>query len=117
MFLFEEETVEKGVFSLVRNYRRVRETLTDPAYKVRLSAVIALLKLAKQDSSLETLVVRDLLGMLKDDNALVCLLAAASSQRLKAKIAIQYIWEVIPNTRDDKQKELIQRYLRELEQE
>jgi hypothetical protein len=68
------------------------------------------------DQSLETLVVRDLLGLLKDEDALVRLAATAFLNRLKAKIAIQYIREVIPITSDDKQKELIQRYLRELEQ-
>lgn len=114
--LFEERTAEKGASSLVRNYRKERETLTYPDYKVRLSAVITLYKLAKQDSSLETLVVRDLLGMLKDEDALVRLAAAAFLSRLKAKIAIQYLREVIPITSDDKKKELIQRYLRELEQ-
>ena len=114
--LFEEKTAEKGASSLVRNYRRVRENLTYPAYKVRLSAVITLYKLAKQDSSLETLVVRDLLGMLKDEDATVRLAAVAFLSRLKAKIAIQYIRAVIPSTGDDKAKELIQRYLRELEQ-
>jgi hypothetical protein len=114
--LFEEKTVETGASSLVRNYRRVRENLTYPAYKVRLSAVITLYKLATQDPSLETLVVRDLLGMLKDGEELVRLAAAVALSRLKAKIAIQYIREVIPITGDDKQKELMQRYLHELEQ-
>ena len=101
---------------MVRNYRQVRGSLTYPAYKARLSAVIALYKLAKQDSSLETLVVRDLLGMLKDEDAAVRLAAAAFLGRLKATIAIQYIREVIPIASDDRQKELIQRYLRELDQ-
>jgi hypothetical protein len=114
--LFEEKAAEKGTSSLVRSYRQVRENLTDPAYKVRLSAVITLYRLAKQDSSLETLVVRDLLGMLKDEDATVRLFAAAFLSRLKAKIAIQYIREVIRITGDDKQKELMQRSLRELEQ-
>jgi hypothetical protein len=113
--LFEEEKAEKGASSLIRNYKKVREFLKDPAYKVRLQSAITLYKLAKQDRSLETLVVRDLLGLLKDEDALVRLVAAAGLSRLKAKIAIQYIREVIPITSDDKQKELIQRYLRELE--
>ena len=115
--LFEESTAERGASGLVRNYRQVRGSLTYPAYKARLSAVITLYKLAKQDSSLETLVVRDLLGMLKDEDAAVRLAAAAFLGRLKAKIAIQYIREVIPIASDDKQKELIQRYLHELDQE
>jgi Domain of unknown function (DUF4157) len=114
--LFEEETAEKGASDLVRNYRQVRKDLTYPAYKVRLQAVITLYKLARQDSSLETLVVRDLLGMLKDEEALVRLVAAAFLSRLKAKIAIHYIREVIPVTSDDKEKELIERSLHELEQ-
>ncbi|MCZ7567171.1 MAG: DUF4157 domain-containing protein [Ardenticatenaceae bacterium] len=114
--LFEEKTAEKGASSLVRDYRQERENLTNPAFKVRLSAVIALYKLAEQDSSLETLVVRDLLGMLKDEHATVRLSAAVFLSRLKAKIGIQYIREVIPITGDDKRKELMQRYLHELEQ-
>lgn len=114
--LFEEELAEKGASSPVRNYRQVREHLTDPAYKVRLQSAMVLYELAKKDQSLETLVVRDLLGLLKDEDASVRLTAAAFLSRLKAKIAIQYIREVIPITSDDKQKELIQRYLRELEQ-
>jgi hypothetical protein len=114
--LFEEQTAEKGASSLVHNYRQVRGNLTDPAYKVRLSAVITLYKLAKQDPSLETLVVRDLLGMLQDEDALVREAAAVFLSRLKAKIAIQYIREIIPIASDEKQKELIQRFLHELEQ-
>jgi hypothetical protein len=113
--LFEEKTAEKGASNLAR-YRRVRENLTYPGSRVRLSAVITLYKLAKQDSSLKTLVVRDLLGMLKDEDAFVREAAVVALSDLKAKIAIQYIREVIPITSDDKQKELIQRCLRELEQ-
>jgi hypothetical protein len=114
--LFEEKTAEEGASSLVGNYRQVREKLTYPAYKVRLSTVIALYKLTKQDSSLETLVIRDLLGLLKDEDATVRLVAAAFLSRLKAKIPIQYIQEVIPSIRDGNVKESIRRYLRELEQ-
>jgi Domain of unknown function (DUF4157) len=114
--LFEEKTAEKGASNPVDNYRQVRKDLTYPAYKVRLSAVIALYKMAKQDLSLETLVVRDLIGMLKDEDATVRLAVAAFLSGLKAKIAIQYIRAVIPNTSSDKHKELIQRYLHELEQ-
>jgi hypothetical protein len=113
--LFEEEAAEKGTSSLVRNYRRVREFLRDTAYKVRLQSAITLHKLAKQDQSLVKLVVRDLLGLLKDENALVRLVAAKNLSNLKAKIAIQYIREVIATTNNDKEKEMIRRYLRELE--
>jgi hypothetical protein len=114
--LFEESTAEKGASSSVRNYRQVRENLTHPGFKVRLNAVFLLHKLVTHDSSLETLVVRDLLGMLKDEDALVRLVAAAALSDLKAKIAIQYIRAVIPITSDDKHKESLQRYLRQLEQ-
>jgi len=114
--LFEEKTAEKGASGLLRDYLQVRENLKFPAFKVRLSAVITLYKLAKQDSSLLTLVTRDLLGMLKDEDATVRLAAAAFLNGLKAKIAIQYLRELVPITDDDKHKELIQRYLHELEQ-
>jgi hypothetical protein len=113
--LFEEQTAEKGASSLVSKYKQVRENLKDPAYKVRLQSAITLYKLVKRDQSLETLVVRDLLGLLKDEEAVVRLAAATFLSHLKAKIAIQYIRQVIPITSDDKQKELIQRNLRELE--
>ena len=94
----------------------MRGALTYPAYKARLSAVIALYNLAKQDSSLETLVVRDLLGMLKDEDASVRLLATYALSKLRATIGIQYIKEAISTTNDDKRKALIGRYLHELEQ-
>jgi hypothetical protein len=115
MPLFEEKTAEKGASSLVRDYRQFRKNLTDPGSRTRLSAVMALYNLAKQDSSLKTLVVRDLLGMLKDETGYVRLAAVVFLSRLKATIAIKYIREVIPITSDDKDKELIQRSLRELE--
>jgi hypothetical protein len=114
--LFDEKTAEKGASSLVLNYRRVRDNLTDPAYKVRLSAVITLYRLVLHDSSLRTLVIRDLLGMLKDQDSSVRLTAAVFLSRLRAKIAIPYIQDVLRITSDDKHQELIQRYLRELEQ-
>lgn len=114
--LFEEKMAEKGASSLVSVYRRARERLISPDLKQRLSTVLTLTKLAKQDSSLETLVVRDLLGMLKDEDALVRLVAADSLYRLKAKIAIQYLRDLIPITGKDSQKKLMQRFLHELEQ-
>jgi hypothetical protein len=114
--LFEEKTIEPGTSSLVRDYRRERENLTHSANRVRLSAVIRLYKLATQDPHLETLVVRDLLGMLKDRDGSVQLSAAFFLSRLKAKIGIQYIREVMQITKDDKQKKLIQSFLSELEQ-
>ena len=113
--LFEESAAEQGASSFVSHYRQVRENLTHQDYKVRLSTVITVYKMAKQDSSLDTLVVRDLLGMLKDGNALVRLAATACLSKLKAKIAIRYIREVVQITNDSKHKEMIQRYLRELE--
>ena len=114
--LFDEKTAEKGASSLVRGYRQVREELTYPAYKVRLSAVITLYKLAVRDSSLRTLVIRDLLGALRDEDSTVRMVSAAFLSRLQAKIAIPYIQEVLPITTDDKHRELIERYLHQLEQ-
>jgi len=114
--LFEEQVAETGASSLVRNYRKVRENVTYPAYKVRLQTAITLYRLASQDQSLQTLVVRDLLGLLRDEDELVRLAATAFLSRLKAKIAIQYIRDVIAITRNAKHKEMMQRYLRELEQ-
>ena len=70
--------------------------------------------LAKRDSSLKTLVIRDLLGMLKDENKLVRLAAANFLSHLQAKIAIQYIMEVISITRDDEEKKMISGYLWDL---
>jgi hypothetical protein len=46
----------------------------------------------------------------------VQLSAAFFLSRLKAKIGIQYIREVMQITKDDKQKKLIQSFLSELEQ-
>lgn len=114
--LFEEETAEKGASSGIYNYRAVREGLSDTSRRVRLSAVLALHKLAEQDVSLKTLVIRDLLGRLQDEDAGVRLLAAAALSRLKAKIAIQYIREAISTTSDDKKEKFLQGHLRELEQ-
>jgi hypothetical protein len=114
--LFDEKTAEKGASSVVRNYRQVREQLSNPAYKVRLIAVLELDKLVRQDSSLRTLVIRDLLGMLKDPDPLVRLAAVTALSTLRAKIAIPYIQDVLRVTSDDKDQGSIQRLLRELEQ-
>jgi HEAT repeat protein len=80
--LFDGTSAEKGASSLVRNYRQPRESLTYLSYKVRLSAVINLYKLGEQDSSLRTLVIRDMLGMLKDEDPTVRLVAAVSLSKL-----------------------------------
>lgn len=114
--LFEEPMPEKGSSGIARHYRSWREQLRYPTYKSRLSAAIALYKLAKQDNSLQDLVVRDLLGLLKDEHNLVREFAAVSLSLLKAKIAIQYIREVIPIASGEKEKEIIERYLQKLEQ-
>jgi outer membrane protein OmpA-like peptidoglycan-associated protein len=113
--LFDEEAAEKDKPGPLENYKRVREFLKDPAYKVRLQSAITLYRLARQDQSLEVLVVRDLLGLLKDEDSLVRRVAVAFLSRLKAKVAIPYIREIIPIAEDDKQKDVIQRDLRELE--
>ena len=87
----------------------------DSDYKVRLSSVIALCKLAKQDSSFETLVVRDQIGMLKDNDKIIRELAALClSNGFRAKIAIPYIQEIIMTTNDSQEKERMQNCLRKL---
>jgi hypothetical protein len=115
--LFEEKAAEKGASSSVRNYRQVREHLTDPSPKSRLAYMLALQNLVRKDSSLRTLVIRDMLGMLKDQESGPRVEAAIVLSELRAKIAIPRIYEVLDITSNDEHRELIQRYLRVLEQE
>ena len=67
----------------IRNYRKVRESLTDDAYKVRMSAIIAMYKIADANPFLKNQLIRDLQGMSNDDNDLVRDLAARLLSRLK----------------------------------
>jgi len=66
----------------IRNYRKVRESLTDEAYKVRMSAIIAMYKIADANPFLKNQLIRDLQGMSNDDNDLVRDLAARLLSRL-----------------------------------
>jgi len=113
--LFEEKAAEVGASSNISHYRAMRETVTYPGEKARLAAAIHLYSLAKQDASLRTLVIRDELGMLKDEDAMVRLAAATALRNLKAKIAIDYIRAMLSITSDSAQREIIQRYLTDLE--
>ena len=67
----------------IRNYRKVRESLTDEAYKVRTSAIIAMYRIADANPFLKNQLIRDLQGMSNDDNDLVRDLAARLLSRLK----------------------------------
>jgi hypothetical protein len=113
--LFEETTAEKGASSGVSHYRGLRKRLADESSRVRLSAAINLYRLVLEDRSLEALAIRDLLGLLRDEDAKVRLAAANFLSKLGATIAIPYIRDALTITRDGKHKAMIQRYLRELE--
>ena len=67
----------------IRNYRKVRESLTDEAYKVRMSAIIAMYRIADANPFLKNQLIRDLQGMSNDDNDVVRDLAARLLSRLK----------------------------------
>jgi hypothetical protein len=68
----------------VRRYRKVRESLTDQAYRVRLSAIGVMYKIADANPFLKNQLIRDLQGMVNDENDLVQKLAARLLSRLKA---------------------------------
>jgi Domain of unknown function (DUF4157) len=72
-----------GAEEPIRNYRRVRESLTDSAYKVRMSAMLAMYKIADANPFLKNQLIRDLQGMRNDDNDLVQELATHMLSRLK----------------------------------
>jgi hypothetical protein len=69
----------------IRNFRKVREGLADSAYKVRLSAMLAMYNIAEADSFLKNQLVRDLQPMLNDDESTVREVAARLLSRLKAE--------------------------------
>jgi hypothetical protein len=69
----------------IRNFRTVREGLTNSAYKVRLSAMLAMYNIAEADSFLRNQVVRDFQPMLNDDESIVRQVAARLLSRLNAE--------------------------------
>jgi len=66
----------------IRNYRKVRENLTHDAYKVRMSAILAMYKIADANPFLKNQLIRDLQGMSNDDDDLVRELVAHMLSRL-----------------------------------
>ena len=69
----------------IRNFRNVREGLTNSAHKVRLSAMLNMYRIAEADSFLKNQLVRDLQPMLNDDESIVREVAARLLSRLKAE--------------------------------
>ena len=67
----------------ISNFRTVRKGLTDSAYKVRLSAMLNMYKIADAESFLKNQLVRDLQPMLKDDESIVRKVAARLLSQLK----------------------------------
>lgn len=72
-----------GSEEAIRNYRKVREGLTDGSSKVRMSAIIAMYNIADADPFLKNQLIRDLQGMSNDDNDRVRELAVRLLSRLK----------------------------------
>ena len=67
----------------IRNYRKIRESLTDEAYKVRMSAILAMYRIADANPFLKNQLIRDLQGVSNDDNDVVRNLAARLLSRVK----------------------------------
>jgi hypothetical protein len=67
----------------IRKYRKVRESLTHTAYKVRLSAMIAMYNIADANPFLKNQLIRDLHTVSNDDDDTVRKLAAYMLRRLK----------------------------------
>jgi hypothetical protein len=67
----------------IRKYRKVRESLTHTAYKVRLSAMIAMYNIADANPFLKNQLIRDLHAVSNDDDDAVRKLAAYMLRRLK----------------------------------
>lgn len=74
----------RGSETVIGNFRTVRKGLTDSAYKVRLSAMLAMYRIAEADSFLRNQLVRDLEPMLNDDESIVRKVAARLLNRFKA---------------------------------
>jgi hypothetical protein len=80
----------------IRRYRKVRESLTDDAYKVRMSAILAMYKIADANRFLKSQLIRDLQGMSNDDNDLVrargALARLAQTRAVSALYASERAW-------------------------
>ncbi len=72
-----------GSESPIRNYRKVRESLTDDSSKVRMSAILAMYKIADANPFLKYQLIRDLQEMSNDDNDGIRRLVALLLKRLK----------------------------------
>lgn len=68
----------------IQSFRTVRAGLTSSAYKVRLSAMLAMARLADAEPSLRNQLVRDLRPLLADDESVVRKVAARLLDRLGA---------------------------------
>lgn len=73
-----------GSATAIATFRTVRKGLTSSAYKVRLSAMLALSRLAEADAFLKDQLARDLRPMLADDESTVRKVAARLLERLGA---------------------------------
>ena len=67
----------------IRRYRKVRESLTDESDKVRMSAIIAMYRIADANPFLKNQLIRDLQGLSNDDDDPVRRVAAHFLSRLK----------------------------------
>lgn len=76
-------SVTHGSEEPIRNYRKHREGLTNDAYKVRMSEIIAMYRIADADPFLKSQLIRDLQGMSNDDSDTVRALAARLLSHLK----------------------------------
>jgi hypothetical protein len=72
-----------GSEEVIRDFRKVREGLTDSSYKRRLSAMLNMYKMAKANPFLTNQLIRDLQGMSNDDETTVQDLAAHMLSLLK----------------------------------
>jgi hypothetical protein len=72
-----------GSESAIRNYRAVREELTDSSYKARIEAMAVMSKIADANPFLTNQLMCDLQGMSNDDDSTVRYVAARLLSRLK----------------------------------
>jgi hypothetical protein len=74
-----------GSEDAIRNFRTVRKGLTSSSYKVRLSTMLTMYKIARADSFLKNQLVRDLQPMRNDDESSVRKVATYLLNRLNAE--------------------------------
>jgi len=72
-----------GSEEAIRNFRKVRESLTDSSYRVRMSAMLSMYRIVNVNPFLANQLIRDLRGMSNDDNSMIRELAAHLLSRLK----------------------------------